>query len=475
MKYILFQKDSLLFSTQKQTQQFSFEDFLEKNPKKDAAYKLETYRKQLPLILEKFLDQGEFQPNDSITLLFDHPWLQVYFLTMPWITKRKLEKIIPFEIQKKMWLENNFLKQDFLLLPDKKKKIKRVIVYGVEKQLLSILAALFVKKKLNLQGVESYAHWLERSIYKEIVQGKKQIARFILSFSNNYATGFLYDELGLKASYNLPIEKKQVSKSFWQSFALLLKRIDLTQNQKIDIFYQKNNQYILLDLNQPPVFPLDHFISYRSLEIQNENVQSQKQQLKIYKRQFHWNLNQWQANKNFFKELFYQGVFLTKNIKIFQALPRVRKFLLIAGVVVFTGALSALEYQESIKEKNELLRKYHSYLEGYLLQRDLEQELVEQKLLEQTREWKKLQVTQKKYLKKDYKVSKFLLQVNKLSKNVEEMQITELELSLPKFRLYIKGDGETLSKSKELFRKNFKLLGDKKLGSDVLFLNLEEK
>ena len=172
-KYILVQKKFIYIFTKQETKIFILSDLIVLKKDDKLLDQFTIYQKYLTQIIQNFIKKAEFKEKDKIVLLFDHPWTKTTLLNTPWLSKKKLTRIIPFEIQKKYWRENIHLQHSFYLLKNKKTKKNRAIVYSMEKQILTVVAALFASKNLNLQSIEPYTHWLEQEAHQMLILAKK--------------------------------------------------------------------------------------------------------------------------------------------------------------------------------------------------------------------------------------------------------------------------------------------------------------
>ena len=473
-KYLLFQKHSFSFFTKKETKHFVFSNFIEK---KNASFSiLEIYKNHLSLIIEKFIEKADLQKKDNIIILFDHPWVKIIPLTMPWFSNQKIKKIIPFEIQKKYWIDNVSLQQDFYILPDKKNQKKRIITYGIEKQLLNIISSLFMRKELNLYSIVPYIHWIEQKVYTNfILKKRKEKTSLVLSFHTTYAVCFFYDFLGLKAVYTLPINNQKVDKKFWIVVNSLLKRIFLLQSINTKIFIENKKIYTLLSAKNYPCFEIKNEIDYFSLRKQNKKLQTQKKELEFYKEKFYWDIKQIVANKKFLKKKFKKLEYVIKYSFFFRYFLYLRFFIFLTSIFIFLSIIFILGYQGKNQQRQKFFTEYQGYLKSYLLKSNLDQELVQEALERKNDEFKKIQKDQEKFYIKNYEVSKFLSQIIKLKPSIKELEITQIDITLPTAKIVFKGEKKRFKHLEPLFSKYFSIVSNSIVDNNTIVIQLKQK
>ena len=475
-KYILVQKKFIYIFTKQETKIFILSDLIDLKKNDKLLDQFTIYQKYLTQIIQNFIIKAEFKEKDKIVLLFDHPWIKTTLLNTPWLSKKKLTKIIPFEIQKKYWRENIHLQHSFYLLKNKKTKKNRAIVYSMEKQILTVIAALFTSKNLNLQSIEPYTHWLEQEAHQMLILAKKQINSVLtVSLSASYANLFAYDNLGLCNIYTLPIKNSKVDQKFWNSFLSLANRIFLLKEKNFKIFLKKEKQYISLDISKdlPNLFIKNINHTHQELLQQNQALKLQKRYLNLYPSQFQWNFNNWQQSLNSLKQKLSYQQFLFQN----SALLKIRFYVLSIGIVFFLSALLTLEYKRIDQKNQNLTKKYHGYLNSYLLQETIIPNLIKRSLSEKIKEWKKLKEVQKNYLNKNYPISNLLLEIARVKRNISNFQITQLELQPQKIKFTAVGDNKIRSQMQKLFSQKFLFLSIKNVKNkqNVFVLEMQQK
>ena len=475
-KYILVQKKFIYIFTKQETKIFILSDLIVLKKDDKLLDQFTIYQKYLTQIIQNFIKKAEFKEKDKIVLLFDHPWTKTTLLNTPWLSKKKLTKIIPFEIQKKYWRENIHLQHSFYLLKNKKTKKNRAIVYSMEKQILTVVAALFASKNLNLQSIEPYTHWLEQEAHQMLILAKKKINSVLtIALSTSYANLFVYDNLGLCNIYTLPIKNNKVDQKFWNSFLSLVNRIFLLKEKNFKILLKKEKQYVSLDISKdlPSLSIKNISHTHQELLQQNQTLKLQNRYLNLYPSQFQWNFNNWQQSINFLKQKLSYQQFLFQN----SALLKIRFYVLSIGIVFFCSALLTLEYKRIDQKNQNLTKKYHGYLNSYLLQETITPNLIKRSLSEKIKEWKKLKEVQKNYLNKNYPISNLLLEIARVKRNINNFQITQLELQSQKIKFTAVGDNKIRSQIQKLFAQKFLFLSIKNVKNkqNAFVLEMQQK
>ena len=461
VKYILIQKNTILLASSKKKTQVCFEDLIDNKNSSNFQSKLDCFSSQFSIILEKFINanSSDIGKTDNISVILDYPWTNVTILEMPGIKQRQLKKIVPFEVQKHFWQDNFEVEHNYYLIKEKKKS--RIVAYSTERRILESILNLFNKLELQLASIEPYAYWLEKEIHLHNKRIKKEL---FVSFTNNYANIFVFDELGLKSFYILLMNNKLDSK-FWKYFLFLLKRINLLENKNIKVLVEEVNklstkQWNILNYNQGFANLPDHTIcqnlDYNDLRKIDNYITIAKNRIYLNRLRIEWNLKSLPDNcLAFFKN----SILKLNNYDFQNSHPIVNKLLTFFSFfgfkfkLAFLGCFAcffllsiiALSYQQTDKESLKLTKQYNDYLDNYKINtKDIN--LIKIILEQKTAEWQKASKVQKNYLKKKYTTSNLLLSLSKIKRDVPNFKI--IKLTMNKQSITLSGQVSQISTNK---------------------------
>ena len=450
--YLLFQKDTVVFFTKTKIEIFFFSELITGSKPQNSVSQFDEYRKKINFIFNKLLQKIESQIKGELVLLFDYPWTKTVFLSMPWLSERRIKKIIQFELQKKSWQDNLPMEQDFYTIPDKEKKKKRVIAYSMEKQQIASISNLLLQKKITLISVTPYSHLLEQGVQSFIKKRKKKDT-LVIVFTNKYASCYFYDKVGLKAFYPLAI-KKAINQSFWMSFKVLVQRISLFHGNNFDIFYKNKEKYILLDTKKKYSEIALDTLSYAQVNKQYQIIQKS---LDLIPDKLKWSFSYGVNRFMFFK----------KKLALSGDSFFARFFVRVQFIILFSVAVFLMTNILNLKTKKldseiELKKKiYQKYLNAYQLNPNVVLENVDANLKNKIQEWQMLNKQQEKFLQKSYTFSDILLFLARSKGNTSGLEITRLELEQNQFTLIAKATENIFQEFKKSLSNYFNIVDEK--------------
>lgn len=466
-KYILLQKNTLCLIESQKTTDFSFSDLINEENKSKYTYEFEFNQHNLPQIIENFITKCKesLKNTNALYLLLDYPWTRLTFLNAPTLKQSKLKKIIPFEVSKKLWKDNQKSIHSFYFVKNKKKIL--VVIYTIEFYILKSIQDIFLKANLKLPIIEPYTHWLQQEIY---LLNKKITNSIVLTFSTFYANLFVFDEIGFNSFYSLPIQKK-VDTNFWKSFLSLIKRINLLSNKSFNVLIEEDSEfpkkrYLSLDLKQKiEFFPSKNIfkqnLPFDKLKLIDNHLTETKNRLNFNYLKIQWSFSNLSQNLKFYLDKYN----LTKHIPY---LKTVATFFSIFGKKIKLGILASvftilllsivfLKYQQLEKEYKILEKQYNQYLKIYQIE-STNINLVRVILNQKIKDFQNSSKIQKKYLQKKYTTSEAMLKLTKIKKKFPDFKIIKITLEQKNLEFTSEIKPENSQKLKNSISKQFKLL-----------------